>query len=44
MDKRIESFLADALALEDEDASTVRAVRDREEIFRVQEVNRRMKD
>jgi hypothetical protein len=49
MDKRVESFLADVLALEGEDANTIReavrgALADCEEIFRAQEPNRRMKD
>ena len=49
MDKRVESFLADVLALEGEDANTTReavrgALEDCGEIFRAQEANRRMKD
>ena len=49
MDERIESFLADVLALEGEDEDAVRdgvrvALADYEQIFRAQEVNKRMKD
>jgi hypothetical protein len=49
MDERIESFLADVLALESENANAIRdgihvALTDCEQIFRAQEVNRRMKD
>jgi hypothetical protein len=49
MDERIESFLADVLALEGEDENAVRqgvrvALTDYEQIFRAQEVNKRMKD
>jgi hypothetical protein len=49
MDERIESFLADVLALEGEDENSVRegvrvALTDYEQIFRAQEVNKRMKD
>jgi hypothetical protein len=49
MDERIESFLADVLALEGEDANAIRegvriAPADCEQIFKAQEVNRRMKD
>jgi hypothetical protein len=49
MDERIEAFLADVLALEGEDANAIRegvrvTLADYEQIFRVQEVNKRMKD
>ena len=49
VDKRVESFLADVLALEGEDSDAIReavrdALADSEAIFRVQEANRRMKD
>ena len=49
MDERIESFLADALALEGEDSNAIRervrvALADYEQIFRTLEVNKRMKD
>jgi hypothetical protein len=49
MDERIESFLADVLALEGEDENAVRhgvrvALADYEQIFRAREVNKRMKD
>src|SRR5262249_50829987 len=49
MDERIESFLDDVLALEGEDQNAVRdgvrvALADCEQIFKAQEVNRRMKD
>jgi hypothetical protein len=48
-DARIESFLADVLALEGEDPDAIRdgvhvALGDCEEIFEAQEMNRRMKD
>ena len=48
-DARIESFLADVLALEGEKPDAIRegvhvALGDCEEIFKAQEVNRRMKD
>jgi len=48
-DARIESFLADVLALEGEGQNAIRegvhvAIADCEQIFRAQEVNRRMKD
>jgi hypothetical protein len=48
-DARVESFLADALALEGENPDAIRegvhvALGDCEEIFKAQEVNRRMKD
>jgi hypothetical protein len=49
MDERVETFLADVMALEGEPANTVReAVRgvlaDCEQLFRAQEANKRMKD
>jgi hypothetical protein len=49
MDERIEAFLADALSLEGDEANSVReAVRitlaDYEQVFRAQEVNKRMKE
>ena len=49
MDERIESFLADVLALEDENLNAIRegvriALADYEQIFRAQELNRRMKE
>ena len=49
MDERIESFLADVLALEDENSHAIRegvriALADYQQIFRAQELNRRMKD
>jgi ethanolamine utilization microcompartment shell protein EutL len=49
MDQRIESFLADVLALAGETPEAVReglrvALADCEEIFRAQETNKRMKD
>ena len=49
MDERIESFLADVLALQGEDENAVHdgvrvALADYERIFRAQEVNKRMKD
>ena len=49
MDERIESFLVDVLALEGEDENAVRhgvrvALSDYDQIFRAQEVNKRMKD
>ena len=48
-DARIESFLADVLALEGENPEAIRegvhiALADCAEIYRAQEVNRRMKD
>ena len=48
-DERIEAFLADVLALEGEDQPAIRegvhvALADCEQIFKAQEVNRRMKD
>ena len=49
MDERIEAFLADVLSLEGEEASAVReavrvALADYEQVFRAQEVNKRMKE
>ena len=49
MDERIECFLADVLALEDENSHAIRegvrvVLADYEQIFRAQEVHRRMKD
>ena len=49
MDERIESFLADVLALDGENANAIRegariALADYQQIFRAQELNRRMKD
>jgi hypothetical protein len=49
MDQRIESFLADVLALAGETPESIRegvrvALADCEEIFRAQETNKRMKD
>jgi hypothetical protein len=49
MDERVEAFLADILALEGEEASAIRetvrvALADCEQVFRVQEVNKRMKE
>ena len=48
MDERIESFLADVLALEGENETVRQGVRtaltDCEAIYRAQETNRRMKD
>jgi hypothetical protein len=49
MDERVEAFLADVLALEGEDANAIRqgvrgALADCEEIFRAQEVNKRMRE
>jgi hypothetical protein len=49
IDARIESFLADGLALEGENLDAIRegvrvALADCEQIFRAQEVNRRIKD
>lgn len=48
MDERIEAFLADMLALEDEDANATRegvrvALADYEQLFRAQEANKRMR-
>ena len=49
MDERIKSSLADVLALEGENSNAIRegariALADDQQIFRVQELNRRMKD
>jgi hypothetical protein len=49
MDERIEAFLADILALEGDDVNAIRegvrgALADYEQLFRAQEVNRRMKE
>jgi hypothetical protein len=49
MDERVEAFLADMLALEGEEANAIRegvrgALADYEELFRAQEVNKRMKE
>jgi hypothetical protein len=49
MDERVEAFLADVLALEGEDAEAIRqgvrgALADCEQIFRAQEVNKRMRE
>jgi hypothetical protein len=49
MDERIEAFLADVLALEGEEPSAIReavrlALADCEQVFRAQEVNKRMKE
>jgi ethanolamine utilization microcompartment shell protein EutL len=49
VDQRIESFLADVLALAGEDPDAIRegvrvALADCEEVFRAQETNKRMKD
>jgi hypothetical protein len=49
MDERVEAFLADVLALEGEDADAIRqsvrsALADCEQIFRAQEVNKRMRE
>ena len=49
MDERVEAFLADVLALEGEEATAIReavrvALADCEQVFRVQEVNKRMKE
>jgi hypothetical protein len=49
MDERVEAFLADVLALEGEDVNAIRqgvrvALADSEQIFRAQEVNKRMKE
>ena len=49
MDERVEALLADVLALEGEDPNVIRegvrgALADCEQLFRAQEVNRRMKD
>ena len=47
MDERVEAFLADVLALEGEEANAIRqgvrgALADYEQLFRAQEVNKRM--
>jgi hypothetical protein len=49
MDERVEAFLANVLALEGEEANTIRqgvrgALADYEQLFRAQEVNKRMKE
>jgi hypothetical protein len=49
MDERVEAFLADALALEGEEANPMResvrsALADYEQLFRAQEVNKQMKE
>jgi hypothetical protein len=49
MDERVEAFLADVLSLEGEEASAIReavrvALADYEQVFRAQEVNKRMKE
>jgi len=49
IDERVELFLADVLALEGEDANSIRegvrvALANYEQIFRAQEVNKHMKD
>ena len=49
MDERVEAFLADVLALEGEEANTIRqgvrgALADYEQLFRAQEVNKRIKE
>jgi hypothetical protein len=49
MDERIEAFLADVLVLEGEEPNAVReavriALADYEQVFRAQEVNKRMKE
>jgi len=49
MDERIEAFLADVLALEGEDANAIRqgvrvALADYAQLFRAQEVNKRMRE
>ena len=49
MDERVEAFLADVLALEGEEASAMRegvrgTLADYEQLFRAQEVNKRMKE
>jgi hypothetical protein len=49
MDECVEAFLADILALEGEEANAIRdgvrgALADYEELFRAQEVNKRMKE
>jgi hypothetical protein len=49
MDERIGAFLADVLALEGEEVSAIREplrveLADYEQVFRAQEVNKRMKE
>jgi hypothetical protein len=49
MDERVEAFLADVLALEGEEADAIRkgvrvALADSEQLFRAQEVNKRMRE
>jgi hypothetical protein len=47
MDERVEALLADVLALEGEDPNVIRergALADYEQLFRAQEVNKRMKE
>ena len=49
MDERVEAFLANVLALEGEEANTIRqgvrgALADYEQLFRAQEVNKRIKE
>ena len=49
MDERVEAFLADVLALEGEEPTAIReavrvALADCEQVFRAQEVNKRMKE
>jgi hypothetical protein len=49
MDERVEAFLADVLALEGEEPTAIReavrvALADYEQVFRAQEVNKRMKE
>jgi hypothetical protein len=49
MDERVEAFLADVLALEGEDANAIRqgvrvALADYAQLFRAQEVNKRMRE
>ena len=49
MDERVEAILADILALEGEEANAIRqgvrgALADYEQLFRAQEINKRMKE
>jgi hypothetical protein len=49
MDERVESFVADVLAFEGEEANAIRegvrgTLADYEQLFRAQEVNKRMKE
>jgi hypothetical protein len=49
MDERVEAFLADVLAVEGEDANAIRqgvrvALADYAQLFRAQEVNKRMRE